>query len=792
VPSTAKAYSLNVTAVPKTNFLGYITVWPSDQPQPGVSMLNSTDGRVKAGAAIVPAAATGGGAISVFATDLADVVLDINGYFVDAASNPSALAFFTLPPCRVVDTRYAGGSLGPPSMVAWNLRFFPILTSSCNIPTTAQAYSLNYTAVPKFGVPIGFLSTWPTTAPDAMPVPWVSTLNVPTGAVTANAAIVPAGQNGAISVLATSNSDILIDINGYFAPSTSPSDLSFYTVPPCRVRDTRYTTGLFSTTPIPIDTSAAPCGIPPSAQAVVVNATVVPTPPGLGYLTLWPHGLSQPNVSTLNASDGFITANMAIVPTSSAIIDAYGSEPTQLVLDTTGYFASATAPAPNAALTGRYAFTLQGFDPNGNLVTTAGSFVADGNGNITAGFLDRYKANVAVSAALTGSYSVGADNRGTMTLTVSQVSHTFNFALGQISSGVATAGHLVEADVDAAVGILKKQDPSAFSTFGSTAASFAFGGRGQIQSGRTAVVGQATFNGSGGFSGIQDYVNTTGVGTAMTIAGTYTVGDTTNGRGTLAITSPVPNSFAFYIVSMNEVFLIDTNPTAQYDAFLTMTALKQSASFPAPANGSVSVLSSDALSNNCSGGGNPGSRVELSFLQWGTAGNGVHSGDENECGTATTMSAEAFTYTVAANGRVTLAAGPTSPVLYLVSSGKGFMVGTELQTVEFGFFEPQAGSNFNNASLSGDYFFGTQPLARNGSSVGVGVVTLDGNGHLTGTTDDNFGGTITTETFADTYSVAASGRVTTSDTVVYIISTSKAVMIDGGHGNFPKISVIEK
>jgi len=346
VPSTAKAYSLNVTVVPKTNFLGYITVWPSDQPQPWVSMLNSTDGRVKAGAAIVPAAATGGGAISVFATDPTDIVLDINGYFVDAASHPSALAFFTLPPCRVVDTRYAGGSLGPPSMVAWNLRSFPILASSCNIPTTAQAYSLNYTAVPKFGVPIGFLSTWPTTAPDAMPVPWVSTLNVPTGAVTANAAIVPAGQNGAISVLATSGSDIVIDINGYFALSTSPSDLSFYTVPPCRVRDTRDNTGLFSTTPLPIDTSASPCAILPSAQAIVVNATVVPTPPGLGFLTLWPNGQTQPNASTLNASDGFITANMAIVPTQSAVIKAYGSQPTQLVLDTTGYFASGTDPAP--------------------------------------------------------------------------------------------------------------------------------------------------------------------------------------------------------------------------------------------------------------------------------------------------------------------------------------------------------------------------------------------------------------------------------------------------------------
>jgi hypothetical protein len=332
VPSTAKAYSLNVTVVPP-GFLGFVILWPSDQPMPWVSMLNDTDGRIKAGAAIVPAASNG--AISVYATDATDVILDINGYFVDAVSNSSALAFFPLPPCRVVETRwYNPGSLRPPSMTAWQERSFPLLTTGCNIPTTAQAYSLNFTVVPKMN--IGFLAAWPTGMGS---MPNVSTLNVSTGAVTANAAIVPAGASGAINVMATGDTDLVIDINGYFAPSSSPNDLSFYTVPPCRVRDTRQNTGLFSTTPLSIDTTAAPCGIPPSAQAIVVNATVVPTPPGLGFLTLWPHGGAVPNVSTLNASDGFITGNMAIVPTTSAVIDAYGSEPTQLVLDTTGYFA---------------------------------------------------------------------------------------------------------------------------------------------------------------------------------------------------------------------------------------------------------------------------------------------------------------------------------------------------------------------------------------------------------------------------------------------------------------------
>ena len=68
------------------------------------------------------------------------------------------------------------------------------------------------------------------------------------------------------------------------------------------------------------------------------NATVVPSR-SLGYLTLWPDGQQQPVVSTLNAADGFITSNMAIVPSTNGSIDAYAQGLTQLILDISGYFA---------------------------------------------------------------------------------------------------------------------------------------------------------------------------------------------------------------------------------------------------------------------------------------------------------------------------------------------------------------------------------------------------------------------------------------------------------------------
>jgi hypothetical protein len=80
------------------------------------------------------------------------------------------------------------------------------------------------------------------------------------------------------------------------------------------------------------------CGIPSSAQGYVFKATVIPVV-SLGYLTLWADGSPQPVVSTLNATDGSITTNMAIVPSTNGKVDAYASGLTQLILDISSYFA---------------------------------------------------------------------------------------------------------------------------------------------------------------------------------------------------------------------------------------------------------------------------------------------------------------------------------------------------------------------------------------------------------------------------------------------------------------------
>ena len=178
-------------------------------------------------AAIVPAGTNG--SVDVFASQNTDFVLDINGYFVPAASPPpGALVFVPMTPCRVVDTRASQNfpsPFGAPSLVGGGFtssggptRTFPIPTSTnCTIPSNAMAYSFNVTVVPPGS--LGFVTMWPTgqMRPNAVTVDDVQ------GLILNNAAIVPAGTNGSVDVFASQNTDFVVDINGYFVPATTGS-----------------------------------------------------------------------------------------------------------------------------------------------------------------------------------------------------------------------------------------------------------------------------------------------------------------------------------------------------------------------------------------------------------------------------------------------------------------------------------------------------------------------------------------------------------------------------------------
>ncbi len=329
IPTSASAYSLNVTVAPYGS-LGYLTVWPAGLAQPLTSTMNSRDGRTKAAAVIVQAGTND--AISIYASNATNVILDINGYF--SAPDSGTYQFYPLTPCRVIDTRNPDSPLGGPPLIGGDKRDFFIGQSTCLPPESVQAYALNVTVVPyPAGQRLHYLTVWPTG--ETQPV--VSTLNNGTATTVANAAIVPSGQSGGISVYASDSSQLIVDVVGYFT-SPGSNGLSLYPTAPCRVIDTRANNGPPFQGELTVNVAGSICAPPSNAQAYVFNATVVPPGP-MHYLTLWPDSEQQPLASTLNATDGMITSNIAIIQNTNGSTDAYASDATQLILDISSYFA---------------------------------------------------------------------------------------------------------------------------------------------------------------------------------------------------------------------------------------------------------------------------------------------------------------------------------------------------------------------------------------------------------------------------------------------------------------------
>jgi hypothetical protein len=139
------------------------------------------------------------------------------------ALTTSPVPLIGITPCRIVDTRNASmpAGYGPPQLSAGVPRSFT-LSGQCGIAAGAQAVSLNITVVAPAG--LGYVLLYP----EGGSQPVVSTLNFTAGQTVANAAIVPLGAGGGITVAAAlSNTELLIDTNGYYAGAAVGSANTF-------------------------------------------------------------------------------------------------------------------------------------------------------------------------------------------------------------------------------------------------------------------------------------------------------------------------------------------------------------------------------------------------------------------------------------------------------------------------------------------------------------------------------------------------------------------------------------
>ncbi len=206
------------------------------------------------------------------------------------------------------------------------------------LPSDVTAISANFTVTEPTGA--GYLTVYNCTSP----APLASTLNYTYWETVANAGVYPLNDAGEICVVAPKETNLVIDVNGYFRPSGA---MKYQPVTPTPLYDT--TTGLNANgrldpmQTVQINVPGAGIGVPSGAGAVAINVTGI-NPTKTGFITAYPCGISQPLVASVNPSAGVTKQNFGIVPLSAnGDLCMYVHQSMDVKIDVLGYF---TAGAP--------------------------------------------------------------------------------------------------------------------------------------------------------------------------------------------------------------------------------------------------------------------------------------------------------------------------------------------------------------------------------------------------------------------------------------------------------------
>lgn len=335
-PTGATAAVVNITLVGATG-AGFVTAEACGAvtgPRTS-SNGNATPGIVSANLSVVPVDAQG--RFCLFQSQTMDTVVDVQGYFVPSASAGSKGSMLhVLPPQRLLDTRTdtfcaAGGACGRSGPVAAGTEM-AVTTPLVPADAVAMLANLTVTAPTAAGYVTADACSSLTPGPQTR-----SNTNFVAGATVANLAVVPSTATAGGSEICTFTSATaqkVVDVQGWFAPPSSPGGWGYTAATATRVLDTR--TG---------DRPAAGTVLrvqgPAGASAALVNLTLTEarTP---GYITADKCSALVPGPQTKsngNSTVGRVTANVAVVPLDpDGSFCVFLSHATHLVVDLQGSF----------------------------------------------------------------------------------------------------------------------------------------------------------------------------------------------------------------------------------------------------------------------------------------------------------------------------------------------------------------------------------------------------------------------------------------------------------------------
>lgn len=364
VPDGATAVEATITAVnPSGN--GYTRAWPAGTGMPNATFLNYTrsQGVTNTGAVRLSDGGSRDLALRNFGGPT-HYVVDVQGYY----QVESGLRYVPTRPCRVVDTRRAGGAFKPGERRAYQVAGAGSRFSSqggsgggCQVPDGATTAEVSVTAVDPGGV-AGYLRVWGGTGSP----PNATFLNYTRARGVTNTGAVPlaAGLDDISVQVYAAATHVVVDVQGYFVADTG----SLYVpISPCRLADSRawiYRTWVPEPKPFaPGDNdwiratgdwwngitfpfyeqggAVEGCGIPSSAIALEASLSAV-VPSGGGFARLWSANRAEETATFLNYAAGQSITNtgaveMGLPGVINLQLKNYGGT-AHFVLDVQGYF----------------------------------------------------------------------------------------------------------------------------------------------------------------------------------------------------------------------------------------------------------------------------------------------------------------------------------------------------------------------------------------------------------------------------------------------------------------------
>jgi hypothetical protein len=530
--------------------------------------------------------------------------------------------------------------------------------------------------------------------------------------------------------------------------------------------------------------------VKPASAMMVVNATqqftATVTGTSNGAVTWQVNGTTGGNstTGTISAS-GLYTAPSSVPNPPTVAVTAISQADSTKTASATVTIAAAYS---NAFLNGSYAFILTGNDlvtaSGGGFFVAAGSFAADGQGGIQNGVQDLVSGlytQAFTSLSFTGTYSVGVDGRGTLTMSylVNGAPVTDHFRLLVETNSRA---RLIGFDTNSASsGLVLLRDASASSSLNGNY-SFGFDGGDSKGDPVLSIAGRFSADGAGNITaGLEDLNDGGNISQSVTFTGTYTL-DAVTGRGTMVLKDSLSETlnFAFYTVTEDTVVFVETD----FNPAVAGLARLQQAAF------STSSLVGDYAFSLATPAGNGSLVVGGRFTSNGTGGISAGQLAANIMGAVANGSFTTGTASVAASGRGMLnwvtTIGTVNFVIYMVSPQEAFALQTDTGNLASGTIVAQQGGPFDNSSLSGS--FGFNALAGNVNVNEIGQLSANGEGSFTsGTLDVNFFSSQSTGSAltSGSYSVSSDGSGTatistaagTSHYSVYMVSPSKAFLI---------------